>query len=69
MLFDVVLHFWIVRRVFYELQLAKEPSTVEAGVGEKPCNLSKDFSFLKGRSLVRPLSPHMFQCNRELEGE
>ena len=42
---------------------------MEAGVGEEPCDLSKNFSFLKGRSLVAPLSPHVFQFNRELRGE
>ena len=69
MLFGVVLLFWIIRRVFYELQLAKEPGTVETGVGEESCNLSKDFSFLKGRSLVVSLSSHMFQFDSELGGE
>ena len=68
MLFDVVLLSWIVCRVFYELQLAKEPSAVEAGVGKEPSNLSKDFSFLKGGSLIISLSSHMFQFNRKLEG-
>ena len=69
MFFGVIPLFWIIRRVFNGLQLAKEPSAVEAGVGEEPCNLSKDFSFLKGRSLVALFSPHMFQFNRELGGE
>jgi len=41
---------------------------METGVGEEPCHLSKDFSFLKRRSLVTRFSPHMFQFNRELEG-
>ena len=67
--FDVVLLFWIVHRVFYELQLAKEPSAVETGVGKEPCDLSKNFSFLEGRSLVTSLSPHMLQRNRELRVE
>ena len=64
--FSVVPLFQIIRWIFNGLQLAKEPSTVEAGVGEEPCDLSKNFSFLKGRSLVAPLSPHVFQFNREL---
>jgi len=42
---------------------------VEDGVCEEPCDLSKDFSFLKGRRLVALLSPHMFQFNRELRGK
>jgi len=66
--FGVVPFFWIIRRVFNGLQLAKEPSAVEAGVGEEPCNLSKNFSFLKGGSLVVLLSPRVFQFNRELGG-
>jgi len=67
-LFGVVLFFWIVRRVFYKFQITKEPSAVETGVSEEPCHLSKDFSFLKKRSIVTCFSPHMFQFNRELEG-
>jgi len=66
MLFGVVLLFRIVRRVFYQLQLAEEAGAVEARIGEEPCNLGKDFSFLKGRSLVTFLSSYMFQFNREL---
>lgn len=69
MLSSVVLLFWIVRRVFYRLQLAEEPGAVEARIGEEPCNLSKDFSFLKGRGPVTSLSPYVFQFNRELGGE
>lgn len=69
MFFGAVSLFRIIRRVFNGLQLAKEPSTVEAGIGEESCNLSKYFSFLKGRSLVTPLSPYVFQFNRELGGE
>ena len=69
MLFGVVLLFRVIRRVFYQLQLAKESGAVETRIGEEPCNLSKDFSFLKGRSLVTSLSSYMFQFYRELEGE
>ena len=32
-LFGVVSLLWVIIRVFYEFQLAKEPSTVETGVG------------------------------------
>lgn len=65
----VVLLFWIVRRVFYGLQLAKEPGAVEAGVGKEPRDLSKNLAFLKRRGLVTPLSSHVFQFNRELGGK
>jgi len=68
-LVGVVPLFRIVRRVLNGLQLAKEPSTVEDGVGKEPCDLGKNFSFLKGGSLVAPLSSHVFQFNRELGEE
>lgn len=64
-----VFPFWILRRVFYELQLTKEPSAVEARVGEESCNLSKDFPLLEGRSLVTSLPSDVFQLDRELRGE
>lgn len=66
MFFGVVLLFRIVRRVFYQLQLAEESGAVKARICEEPCNLGKDFSFPKGRSLVASLSSYMFQFNREL---
>lgn len=39
---------------------------METGVGEESCDLRKYFAFLEGRGLITPLSPHVFQFDREL---
>ena len=42
---------------------------METRVGQESCDLSKNFAFLEGGSLVTFLSPHMFHFNSELGGE
>jgi hypothetical protein len=69
MLLGVVLLFRVVIRIFYKFQLAKESSTMEAGVCKESRDLSEDFPFLKGRSLVIFLSSYVFQFDRELGRE